>query len=521
MARRKDIKGYSSKTYRAVGYIRVSREEQLDGYSIDAQKQAILERSKRDGREFLRFFADEGVSAFQDNSQNRPSFNKMMEDARAGKFDVLIVDRIDRFARDSSHGIGILKELLHLKIEFVSIKEDTNIHDPNGMFTAELLTLMAEKYSLDISYSVTRAVVEKRAQGMAWSKGPYGYQLCNDHCPNNDEHLYWHLHEVKAPLVKKMFELYDSGTYSLSAIAAWLNDREYRTNGMSVDSPGVFIKGNPFTSHSVSGILKNASYIGLLNDPESETGKRVGRHAPIVDKELFDRVQRRLRKNAGSRVNSGAKSKESKILARMARCYKCTSLYHTVKQGKSRYPYLRMKETAGSPECVCVGRSFTSRYVEQDLDTLFQGFTLKDSWRVQMLESLGRDPDADAVEKERKRLQEKQRRNADLYEDMQIDKTTYRARLEQLETDLTSLRMPQRESIMAAGEYLEENLGPLWVNATNAEKNEMLIRIFDAIFVDIESKRIHVKGGAMKDHRGGDKLYHLVSLCSDNVRANC
>ena len=491
MARRKHTTGDSSRRFRAVGYVRVSREEQLDGYSIDAQRKAIRERSDRDDREFLRFYADEGVSAFEGNSQNRPAFNEMMEDARAGKFDVLIVDRMDRFGRDSSHSIQTLKELLYLKIEFVSIKEETNINDPTGMFTAEIYTLMAEKYSLDISYAVNKAINAKREQGKAWTRGPYGYQLCNKTCPVNDQHPYWHLHEVKAPLAKRIFELYDSGTHSTAAIAAWLNDRGHRTNGQSVDKPGASIKGNLFTSHSVSSILKNHSYIGFLNDPESETGKRIGQHAPIVDKGLFDRVQRRLRKNAGSRVNAGAKNKEPSVLARIARCYMCGSLYHSVKQGKSPYHYLRMKKKGRSPACICVGRSFTAKYVARDLDILFQGFTLNESWRVQLLEALGHDPDAEEIEKERKRLHEKMRRNGDLYEDMLIDRTTYKARIAQLETALASLQPPKGASVVEAAEYLLENLGPFWNNATNEEKNEMLLRIFDRIYVDIETKRIH------------------------------
>ena len=83
------------------------------------------------------------------------------------------------------------------------------------------------------------------------------------------------------------------------------------------------------------------------------------------------------------------------------------------------------------------------------------------------------------------------RRNGDLYEDMIIDRTTYKARIAQLETALASLQPPKGASVVEAAEYLLENLGPFWNNATNEEKNEMLLRIFDRIYVDIETKRIH------------------------------
>ena len=315
--------------------------------------------------------------------------------------------------------------------------------------------------------------------------------MCDESCPRDDDHLYWHLNSEKAPVVAKMFELYDSGNYSTNDIAIWLNDRGYRTNGRFADKPGAQIEGNIFTSHSVSGILKNRCYIGMIKDPESETGERVGRHADIVDKDIFDRVQLRFLKNAGTRKNAGNKSKEPTVLARIVRCYKCQSTYQCTRQGDKRYIYLRMKRTVNSPECFCVGKSFNSRHAEHDLDTLLQRFSLTEDWQARMMESLGQDPDAEAVEKERKRIQEMMRRNADLYADLQIDRDTYKTRRDQFESDLASLQIPKRDEIIDAGQYLSENLGTLWSHATNEEKNEILHRIFDAINVDGATRRIH------------------------------
>ncbi len=96
MATHKYTNGDSSPRFRAGGYVRVSTEEQLDDYSI-----------------------------FGGNSQNRPAFNEMMEGARAGEFDVLIVDRMDRFGRDSSHLIETLKKLQDLGAELMSVREET------------------------------------------------------------------------------------------------------------------------------------------------------------------------------------------------------------------------------------------------------------------------------------------------------------------------------------------------------------------------------------------------------------
>ena len=146
MATHKYTNEDSSPRFRAVGYVRVSREGR---HSVDAQMQAISERSDHDGREFLRFYVDEGVSAFGGNSQNRPAFNEMMEGARAGEFDVLIVDRMDRFGRDSSHSIETLKELQDLGTELVSVREEMGTDSCPVQFT------MTEKYPMGTSHSVS------------------------------------------------------------------------------------------------------------------------------------------------------------------------------------------------------------------------------------------------------------------------------------------------------------------------------------------------------------------------------
>ena len=176
----------------------------------------------------------------------------------------------------------------------------------------------------------------------------------------------------------------------------------------------------------------------MIKDPESETGERVGRHADIVGKDIFDRVQLRLMKNAGTRKNAGNKSKEPTILARIVRCYKCESTYQCTRQGDKRYIYLRMEKNGKQSDCFCVGKSFNSRHVEYDLDTLLQRFSLTEDWQASMVESLGQDPDAEAVEKERKRIQEMMRRNAELYADLQINRDTYKTQRDQLK--VTSLR---------------------------------------------------------------------------------
>ena len=69
---------------RAVGYVRVSTEEQVDGHSLDAQRREIARYCEHDGHELQRFYADEGVSAYTDKIDKRPQLRALLADAERG-----------------------------------------------------------------------------------------------------------------------------------------------------------------------------------------------------------------------------------------------------------------------------------------------------------------------------------------------------------------------------------------------------------------------------------------------------
>lgn len=85
---------------RAALYARVSSEEQVEGYSIDAQRRAF--QALVEGREWQasREYVDEGKSARSEDIGRRPMFREMIADALEGRFDVLVVHKLDRFSRN-------------------------------------------------------------------------------------------------------------------------------------------------------------------------------------------------------------------------------------------------------------------------------------------------------------------------------------------------------------------------------------------------------------------------------------
>ena len=105
----------------ARGCARVSGKEQLDGHSLEAQHSSIETLCRQRGWQLDHFYVDAGISAKKDS--HRPAFEQMLADARAGKFQVLVVDKIDRFYRHLRGCLWALDELNAHDVTFVAVRE--------------------------------------------------------------------------------------------------------------------------------------------------------------------------------------------------------------------------------------------------------------------------------------------------------------------------------------------------------------------------------------------------------------
>ena len=108
--KQKKDKKKKEKRMKYVAYVRISSEEQIGNYSIDAQKREIESWVIANGGILTQVYADEGHSG---RTANRPAFKKMRQDARKRKFDAVIVHKFDRFARNRTDALAIKSLLRH------------------------------------------------------------------------------------------------------------------------------------------------------------------------------------------------------------------------------------------------------------------------------------------------------------------------------------------------------------------------------------------------------------------------
>lgn len=159
---------------RPAAYIRVSRAEQVEGYSLDAQIRAIEDFCRARGWDAPTFYTEPGKSAYTDVTEERPAFAELLEVATAGGHDTIVVHRLDRFARSLITTLRELRRLEQSGVGFVSINENIDFTTPIGRVLLALLASFAEYYSRNLSVETKKGLHEKKRQGFHVGYVPWG-----------------------------------------------------------------------------------------------------------------------------------------------------------------------------------------------------------------------------------------------------------------------------------------------------------------------------------------------------------
>lgn len=145
---------------RAALYMRVSTKGH--GQTTETQALALRDYAGHRGFVIVEEYRDEGISGSKDS---RPALDRLMKDARARKFDVVIVARFDRFARSVSHLLRALEEFSHLGVDFVSLSESIDTSTPMGKMIFTVLGAVAELERNLIKERVHMGISRARKEG--------------------------------------------------------------------------------------------------------------------------------------------------------------------------------------------------------------------------------------------------------------------------------------------------------------------------------------------------------------------
>lgn len=271
---------------KAALYARVSTDEQAKfGLSIDAQLEALRDYCSTHHLSIHKIYVDAGVSG--KSIHGRVHLKMMLEDARLGNFQNVVIWKLSRLSRSLPDLLDIVEQLNAHNIALISLTEQFETQSPLGRFTIQMMGATAQLEREQISENVSLTAVQRAKQGK-WNCGNnvLGYRWIRD--PETRDGCVEIVPE-EADLVRRVFELYATGDYGYKAITNLLNREGHRTK-----------KGGLFHLNAIRNILLNRNYIGYIRYNVKESLKMNGTvpvswvkglHPSIVSIDLWNRVQ--------------------------------------------------------------------------------------------------------------------------------------------------------------------------------------------------------------------------------------
>ena len=312
---------------RVAAYCRVSTDKTDQIGSFESQKRYFREYIEQNADlELYRIYADEGITGT--NVKNRVSFKNMIEDAKNGKFDLILTKEISRFARNLLDSIYYTRELKRYGVSVFFINDRIDTMEPDAELRLAILATIAQEESRRTSERVKWGQTRRMEAGIVFGRSMLGYDVKNGEMTVNEE---------GAEIVRAIFRMYTEDNMGFAAIARALDE-----NGIPP------MRAQKWNGTVVMRILKNEKYVGDLVQKKTYTQdylsheKKYNRgaeemsvirdhHTPIIPREVFEKaammLSGQMRKN-GLTENSFADIMKSKNTEK-GRSFMTSKVYFT------------------------------------------------------------------------------------------------------------------------------------------------------------------------------------------------
>ena len=305
---------------RVVAYTRFSSDGQREE-SIEAQVRAISEFAERNGYALHHIYTDRARSG---TSDNRPEFQRMIDDAKTGAFDAIIVHKLDRFARNRADSAIYRRELAKHNVKLVSVLENFD-DSPESVILQSVIEGYNEYYSKNLRREVMKGLRENALSCRFTGGVPcLGYDV-------DKETLKYVINPFEAEAVKLIFKMYLEGN-GYTSIINELNRRGFKTK-----------RGASFGKNSLYEILRNEKYSGVyvynkavspdkegkwnrhMTKSDDEIIRIEGGIPQIISREEFQKVQVKMAER--KRNTASFKAKQEYLLSGKIKCGECGSTY--------------------------------------------------------------------------------------------------------------------------------------------------------------------------------------------------
>ena len=281
----------------AVIYARYSSDNQREE-SIEGQIRECTAYAEKNGITIVKHYIDRAISAKTDN---RPEFQQMIKDSDKKLFDIVLVWKLDRFARNRYDSARYKTQLKKNGVKLMSATEIIS-DGPEGIILESVLEGYAEYYSADLSEKVIRGMTENALKGKFTGGAiPFGYIINADHR--------FEIDPLTAPFVAETFQRYNDGQ-TMREIRDWLNEKGVKNQ-----------RGGLMTFNTIQHMLNNRRYIGELKYRNVLIPDAI---LSIVSAELFNDVQEKMLKN--KKAPARRKAEDDSLLTTKLFCGYCGAL---------------------------------------------------------------------------------------------------------------------------------------------------------------------------------------------------
>lgn len=409
------------KTKRCYIYTRVSTSMQVDGYSLDAQKDKLKKYAEFQDMVVAGEYSDKGKSG--KNIEGRPQFLQMLKDIESGKDKVefVLVFKLSRFGRNAADVLSSLQRMQDFGVNLICVEDGIDSSKDSGKLMISVLSAVAEIERENILVQTMEGRRQKAREGK-WNGGfaPYGYKL------ENGELL---IAEDEAEVIRIIYDKYVNTTMGATAVATYLNEHGYVKKKRQNNTLDMF------SAHFIKLVLDNPIYYGKLAYGRRKNEKIAGTrnqyhivkqddypvydgvHEAIISEEIWQMAQRK-RQETGVRFEKIYNQEHENILSSILRCPVCgAAMYGNVNRKKKKdgtlykdyyYYHCKHRTTVNGHKCG-YRRRWKQEMVDAAVEEVIRKLVTNPKFEQAIRQKIGSRIDTEELEKELEQLRKKLR----------------------------------------------------------------------------------------------------------------
>ena len=467
-------------------YMRVSTEDQArEGFSLPEQKERLEAYCKFNGYKIVEYYTDAGISAKTGNF--RPEYDRMLEDGKQGKINMIIALKLDRITRSTRDWETLMDYLEKYNINIAFVNDDINTTTANGKMVSRIMMSVSQN---EIERTSERTIIGLEGaikQGHIPARAPLGYK-----------HIYKKL--VPDPLTKdiviRIYNLYFEGL-------------TYNTIAKLFNKEKVLDKTN-WKDTSILKIITNVIYKGDYIQGKTTRNPRYFSDVvePIVSRELWDSCQVQKKKNQRNYMRS-----QTYIFLQKLKCPKCGRILaggasHKIKADKWYY-YYRCEKCRGN-----IREHEIEDSIKELLSDIFEYDSVVNEFFLPVLQNKVHNP-KEEFEKELTNLNNKKARIRKAYIDELFTEEEYKEETNTIENKIKDIqkKILENEQVSKLNLTVDDILVkrdmdfinsiklPIlynafvdsWDNLGRKEKAEIVMRYIDDIELELVNNKYKVK----------------------------